>query len=60
MTDPELVAYLNLYGVVLHAIGNLNMNDPPAALKTLMEGLEFYNRMQSKSQIAVRAAKEAA
>jgi hypothetical protein len=46
MTDREL-ADLNLYGVVIHAIGNLNLNDPPAALRTLMEGLEFFNRTTS-------------
>jgi hypothetical protein len=46
MTDRDL-ALLNLYGVVLHAIGNLNLNDPPAALRTLMEGLEFFNRTTS-------------
>jgi hypothetical protein len=38
------LALLNLLGVVQHAIGNLNLNDPPAALRTLMRGLEIYNR----------------
>jgi len=48
--SPELVtllekkelATLNMVGVVLHAIGNLNMNDHPAALRTLMQGLALY------------------
>ena len=47
MTDRDL-ALLNLHGVVIHAIGNLNLHDHPAALKTLMEGLEFYNRVTQK------------
>ena len=42
------LALLNLYGVVLRAVCNLNLNDPPAALRTLMEGLEFYNRANEK------------
>jgi hypothetical protein len=44
------LALLNLFGVVVHAIGNLNLNDPPAALRTLMEGLEFYTRATSSEK----------
>ena len=44
------LASLNLFGVVVHAIGNLNLNDPPAALRTLMEGLEFYTRATSSEK----------
>jgi len=40
--DRRELALLNLVGVVQHAIGNLNLNDPPAALRTLMRGLEVY------------------
>lgn len=42
--DSRELALLNLYGVVLRAVCNLNLDDSPAALRTLMEGLEFYNR----------------
>jgi hypothetical protein len=38
------LALLNLLGVVQHAAASLNLNDPPAALKTLMRGLEMHNR----------------
>jgi hypothetical protein len=43
MSNRDL-ALLNLLGVVQHAAANLNLNDPAAALKTLMDGLAFYDR----------------
>jgi hypothetical protein len=45
LCDQRELALLNLLGVVQHAVGNLNLNDPPAALRTLMGGLEFYDRV---------------
>lgn len=42
LLEKKELATLNLVGVVIHAIGNLNLNDPPAALRTLMHGLENY------------------
>ena len=39
------IALLNLVGVVQHAIGNLNLNDSPAALRTLMRGLDLYVKL---------------
>jgi hypothetical protein len=56
----EELAELNLLGVVYHAIGNLNLNDPAAALKTLMRGLELYNRSKENNSQSQSAAKEAA
>ena len=44
LCERRELALLNLLGVVQHAVGNLNLNDPPAALRTLMDGLEFYDR----------------
>jgi hypothetical protein len=52
------LALLNLLGVVQHAIGNLNLNDPPAALRTLLRGLEFYDQAVENEKKC--AAKEAA
>ena len=40
--DRRELVLLNLVGTVQHAIGNLNLNDPPAALRTLMRGYEMY------------------
>jgi hypothetical protein len=58
------LAELNLVGVVIHAIGNLNLNDSAAALKTLMRGLDLYleaqkaevARKQNQSENAVKEA----
>lgn len=44
LREKRELATLNLAGVVIHAIGNLNLNDPPAALRTLMEGFDNYVR----------------
>ena len=42
LLEKKELATLNMVGVVIHAIGNLNMNDHPAALRTLMHGLDLY------------------
>jgi hypothetical protein len=42
LCEKKELATLNLVGVVIHAIGNLNLNDHPTALRTLMHGLEKY------------------
>jgi len=41
LLENKELALLNLVGVVIHAIGNLNLNDPAAAQRTLMLGLEM-------------------
>jgi hypothetical protein len=41
LLERQELAHLNLVGVVIHAVGNLNLGDPPAALRTLMLGLEM-------------------
>jgi hypothetical protein len=46
LLEKRELATLNLAGVVIHAIGNLNLNDPPAALRTLMLGFENYTAAQ--------------
>ena len=55
LLEKQEIAHMNLLGVVIHAIGNLNLSDPPAALRTLMRGLELcvearsnIDRFQSK------------
>jgi hypothetical protein len=44
LCEVRELALLNLLGVVQHAVANLNLNDPPTALRTLMGGLEVYDR----------------
>lgn len=41
LLEKAEIARMNLLGVVIHAIGNLNLNDPPQALRTLLDGLEM-------------------
>ncbi len=41
LLEHKELMMLNLLGVVIHAIGNLNLNDPPQALRTLLDGLEM-------------------
>ncbi len=74
LLENKELALLNLAGVVIHAIGNLNLNDPAAAQRTLMLGLEmcvqadaaieeFRKKVippHSQSQPSQSAAKEAA
>ncbi len=44
LLEKKELATLNMVGVVIHAIGSLNMNDPAQALHTLMVGLDLYLR----------------
>lgn len=47
LLEKRELATVGLVGVVIHAIGNLNLNDHPAALRTLMLGLEKYMDAQN-------------
>ena len=46
LLERKELALMNLEGVVIHAIGNLNLNDPPEALRTLMYGLDLFRRAE--------------